>query len=322
MPMLKRLDKRYSTPRSAGKITGLILIGLIAIILFFSSFYTTNEDEYAVVTTFGKPSLVDRSGLHFIMPIIQHKAIVSKNIRGLEIGYDSKTGEPINSESLMITVDYNFVYVDFYLEWQVTDPIKYLYCSQNPQTILKLLAQSYIRDTVGLYGVDSVITTGKSEIQSNIKSKLSERLEQDDLGIMLVNITIQDAKPPTLEVQNAFKAVETAKQGAETAVNNANKYANEVIPAAKADSDQIIKQAEAYKESRINEAAGQAERFTTLYSEYSKYPEITRQRLFYETMEDVLPGLKIIIKGKDDTINTYTPLETIKNDTTEGGNGR
>ncbi len=320
--MLKKIDRRYSNPRSTGKITGFILIGLFVIILFFSSFYTTNEDEYAVVTTFGNPSLIDHSGLHYILPIIQHKKIVSKNIRGMEIGYDHRTGEPIDNESLMITVDYNFVYVDFYVEWQVTDPIKYLYNSQKPEAILKLLTQSYIRDTVGLYGVDSVITTGKSEIQSNIKSKLSQRLEQEDLGIMLVNITIQDAKPPTQEVQDAFKAVETAKQGADTAVNNANKYANEVIPAAKADSDQIIKQAEAYKESRINEAKGQAERFTTLYAEYSKYPTITRQRLFYEAMEDVLPGLKIIIKGEDDTINTYTPLETLKNDTTAGGNGR
>ena len=321
--MLKRTDRHTARTKPPLRLTGFIVISLLVVISILSSVYTTNEDEYAVVTTFGRPSLVEHSGLHFILPLIQHKTIVSKNIRGLEIGYDSKTNEPIDNESLMITVDYNFVYVDFYLEWQVTDPIKYLYSSEMPKTILKLLAQSYIRDTVGLYGVDSVITTGKSEIQSNIKSKLSQRLEQEDLGIKLINITIQDAKPPTLEVQNAFKAVETAKQGADTAVNNANKYANEVIPAAKADSDQIIKQAEAYRESRVNEAKGQSERFTTLYVEYSKFPAITRQRLFYETMEDVLPDLKVIIKGKDDTINTYTPLETMKNNTTTtGGSGR
>ena len=210
----------------------------------------------------------------------------------------------------MITVDYNFVDVDFYVEWKVTDPIKYLYSSEDPVNILKMLSQSYIRDTIGLYGVDSVITTGKSEIQASIKEKIANRIEKEDLGIALVNITMQDAEPPTAEVQNAFKAVETAKQGAETATNNADKYYNQVIPAAKAEADEQIRQAEAYRQAQINEATAQAERFTELYEEYSKYPEITRQRLFYETMGDILPDVKVIIKGSGDTINTYMPVDT------------
>ena len=184
----------------------------------------------------------------------------------------------------MITYDYNFVNVDFYVEYRVTDPIRFLYNSDDPVAILKMLCQSYIRDTIGLYDVDSVITTGKSEIQADIKEKIVKRLDQEDLGIQLTNITIQDAEPPTAEVQQAFTAVETAKQGADTAVNNAKKYANEVTPAAEADADEIIKQAEAYKQSKINEATGQAARFSSLFSEYEKYPLITKQRLFYEAM--------------------------------------
>ena len=280
-----------------------------ALVLIGSSVYFTTEDQYAVVTTLGKPSLVENSGLHFLIPFVQEKTIISKNIHGIEIGYNSKTGEVIESEATMITVDYNFVGVDFYVEWKVTDPIKYLYASSDPETILKMLSQSYIRDTIGLYDVDSVITTGKSEIQSAIKEKITARLAEEDLGIALVNITIQDAEPPTAEVQDAFKAVETAKQGAETATNNAEQYYNEVIPAAKADADEAIRQAEAYKQSRINEANAQAQRFTELYQEYAKYPEITRQRLFFETMGDVLPGLKVVIKGSGDEIHTYMPVE-------------
>ena len=176
-----------------------------------------------------------------------------------------------------------------------------------------MLCQSYIRDTIGLYDVDSVITTGKSEIQSEIKQKVMNRLEQEDLGIQLTNLTIQDAEPPTLEVQQAFTAVETAKQSADTAVNNAKKYANEVTPAASADADQIIKQAEAYRESKINEAEGQAARFTEL---------ITKQRLFYEAMEEILPDMKLYIVDANTGVQTALPLESFANvnmGTTEGG---
>ncbi len=289
-------------------VTAAVCI-VLAVILISSSIYFTTEDQYAVVTTLGKPSVVENSGLHFLIPFLQEKTIISKNIHGIAIGYDVSSGQTIEAESTMITVDYNFVGVDFYLEWKVTDPVKYMYASGDPEAILKMLSQSYIRDTIGLYDVDSVITTGKSEIQAVIKEKITARLEEEDLGIALVNITIQDAEPPTIEVQDAFKAVETAKQGAETATNNAEQYYNEVIPAAKADADEAIRQAEAYRQARINEANAQAQRFGELYEEYAKYPEITRQRLFFETMQDVLPDLKVIIKGDGDDIHTYMPID-------------
>lgn len=296
-----------------------VLCFIFAGVLILSSIYFTTEDQYAVVTTLGKPSLVEHSGLHFMIPLIQERTIISKNIHGIEIGYNSNTAETIESESVMITVDYNFVDVDFYVEWKVTDPIKYLYASDEPESILKMLSQSYIRDTIGLYDVDSVITTGKNEIQTAIREKISARLEEEDLGIALVNVTIQDAEPPTAEVRDAFKAVETAKQGAETATNNADKYYNEVIPSAKAQADEDIRQAEAYKQARINEANAQAERFEALFAEYAKYPEITRQRLFYETMSDILPDLKVIIKSDSDTIHTYMPVDTLTPDAVTTG---
>ena len=295
------------------KVKGLAVLGLIALLVLtvlFNSFYELQEDEFAVITTFGHPSVVSDSGLKFKIPFIQHKTIVSKATKGFPIGYDIRTGESITSESVMITVDYNFVNVDFYVEYRVTDPVKYLYNSEDPVGILKMLCQSYIRDTIGLYNVDDVITTGKSEIQASIKDKILNRLEKEDLGITLVNITIQDAEPPTRQVQEAFKAVETSKQEAETATNNANKYANEVLPAAEADADEILQQAEAYKTARINAANGQASRFSQLFEEYSKYPEITRQRLFYEMITKVFPDVKVYIMGSDGTnVSTMLPLD-------------
>ena len=289
----------------------LIVVAVLLVAgLAFGSVYELQEDEYAVITTFGKPTVVSESGLKFKIPLIQQKTIVSKATQGFSIGYDLRSGESIPDESLMISVDFNFVNVDFYVEYRVVDPVKYLYASRNPVDILKMLCQSYIRDTIGLYNVDDVITTGKSEIQGIIKEKISQRLEVEDLGISLVNIAMQDAEPPTAEVQQAFKAVETAKQEAETAINNANKYANEELPAAEANADQILQQAEAYKQARIAEAQGQASRFTELYSEFSRFPEITRQRLYYEMVAQVFPGMKVVIMGEDGSeLTTVLPLD-------------
>ena len=158
--------------------------------------------------------------------------------------------------------------------------------------------------------MDSVITTGKNEIQAAIREKITQKLEEQDLGIQLVNITIQDAEPPTEEVMEAFKAVETAKQGKETAINNANKYRNEQLPQAEAKVDRIIKEAEAQKAARIYEAEGQVARFNAMYEEYIKNPLITKQRMFYETMEDVLPDLKVIIDGSEGGVEKILPIDS------------
>ena len=168
----------------------------------------------------------------------------------------------------MITRDFNFVNVDFFVEYKVADPVKFLYASSDPVTILKNIAQSNIRTIVGSFDVDSVITDGKYEIQSKIKEAIIENLMDHDIGLMLINITIQDSEPPTSEVMEAFKSVETAKQGKETAINNANKYRNEKLPQAKAEVDKILQQAESTKAKRINEAEAAVARFNEMYKEY------------------------------------------------------
>lgn len=319
------LGKRRESDQFPKKVrVGRIVVPLVILVLIaaiaFGSVYQLQEDEYAVITTFGKPSVVSTPGLKFKIPLIQQKSIVSKATQGFAIGYNLSNNASIEDESLMISVDFNFVNVDFYVEYRVTDPVKYLYNSREPVQILKMLCQSYIRDTIGLYGVDDVITTGKAEIQAAIRDKIVSRLEQEDLGIALVNIAMQDAEPPTTEVQQAFKAVETSKQEAETAINNANKYANEQIPAARANADQILQQAEAYKESRIAEAQGQASRFRELYQEYSKFREVTRQRLFYETIASVFPDMKVVIMGKDGArLSTVLPLDEFASLPAESG---
>lgn len=289
--------------RLSASITVFFVLFFV-IICLSNAFYTLKDQEQAVITTFGVPQTVSTSGMHFKIPFIQRVHKLPTAIMGFAIGYDPLNNESIDDESLMITNDYNFVNVDFYIEYRIGDPIKYLYSSSDPQAILKALSMSYIRDTIGLYNVDDVITTGKNEIQAEIKEKLLKRLEQEDLGLQLVNVTIQDAEPPTVEVSDAFKAVETAKQQKETSINKATKYRNEQLPAAEAKVDKILKEAEAKKTARINEATGQASRFEQLYNEYKKYPLITKQRMFYEAMEDILPDLKVVIDNGDGSTQT------------------
>lgn len=297
---------------------GIFLLILIAF-LGLNSVYTINEQEQAVLVTLGHASSVTTPGLHFKIPFVQKVIKVDTTIQGFAIGYTTNN-DSLEDESLMITSDYNFVNVDFFVEYRYSDPVKAVYASAEPVDILENICQSCIRTVIGSYPVDDVLTTGKNEIQASIRDLILYRLEEQDLGIQLVNITIQDSEPPTTEVMEAFKAVETAKQGKETALNNANKYRNEKLPEAQASADAITKSAEASKTERINEATAQVARFNAMYAEYIKNPEITKQRMFFEAMEEVLPDLKVIIESPNGTTQTFYPLESFASITTSDTN--
>ncbi|MBQ9488484.1 MAG: FtsH protease activity modulator HflK [Lachnospiraceae bacterium] len=296
------------------KLLGVIAVLILLIIVAWNSAYKIGEQEQGVLVTFGQAQPITEPGLHFKIPFAQQIRKVNTTIQGFSIGYDMASNQSKESESLMITSDYNFVNVDFFVEYRYSDPVKALYASKNPVEILKNVSKSCIRTVISGYPVDAVLTTGKGEIQSSIKERIISDLERQDIGIQLVNITIQDSEPPTQTIMEAFKAVETAKQGKETSLNNANKYRNEQIPSAQARADGIIKNAEAKKTERINEATAQVARFNAMYAEYVKNPLVTRERMFYETMESVLPGLKIVIEGTNGETQTVLPLESFIGD--------
>lgn len=304
------------------KLLHLIWIIPAALILLFfvlSCFYTVNETENAVVTTFGKVSGVSSAGLHFKLPYpIQNAQTVDMTTRKLRIGYSGKEDNPEvkSDEASMITGDYNIVSVDFFIEWKVSDPQKYLFNSEAPDSILSFVAQAAARDIIGSSTVDDILTTGKMTIQSNIKALMTERLTGYDIGVQVTDVKIQDAEPPTAEVSAAFKEVETAKQQMETAINEANAYKASVIPKANADADKIIKDAEAYTEERTNEATGQASKFSAIYTEYSRNPAVTKKRMYLEMLEEALPGVKVYINATEGGMNTVLPLESI----VKGGN--
>ena len=275
-----------------GKIAAVVVL-VLAVVL--NGIYTLDETEDAVITTFGVPTIEEGSGLHFKIPFVQKIKKVSTETQGMRIGYD-EYDNTIENEALMITKDFNFINVDFYIEWQVTDPVAFVYAAEDPVTMLKTLSMSYIRDTIGSYGVDEVLTTGKSQIQSEIKDKLTKRMEDEGIGVAVRNVSIQDCDPPTSEVVRAFKAVEDAKQYAETAVYNATADKNKRILAAEAEANKILENAQAEKTARIKEAEGEVAKFNAMYNEYIKFPEITKERMYYESMEKLLPEIKVIIQ--------------------------
>lgn len=297
-------------------------IGVILVIVLISgSFYSVSEDQQAVVTTFGKVVRTDTAGVHFKLPLIQKAHKVDVTTHGASIGYEIANSNQewgYKENPQMITSDFNLIDVDFYIEYKVNDPVAYLYNSEDPEIILNNEAMSSIRGIISDYKVDDVMTTAKGEIQQKIKDSLIEKLSERNIGIQLVNVMIQDVEPPTSEVMGAFKSVETAKQGADTAINNANRYKNEQLPHAEAEADKIIQAAEAGKAARIAEAEGQVARFNKMYDEYQKYPLITKKRLFYETMEDVLPDLEVVIT--DGNTQNILPIGSLVGGMQEGGN--
>ena len=241
--------------------------------------------------TFGKVTGTFDAGMHFKLPFgIQTVKKVDTNVyQKIEIGYRTDTREDysvVENESRMITGDYNIVNIDFFVEYKVSDPVKYLFSSQSPELILKNLVQSQIRNVVGSSTVDSVLTDGKTQIQSQIKELVSVELEGYDIGLILTDVKIQDSEPPTVSVIEAFKAVETAKQGAETVINQAKAYENSELPKAKAEADKLIQNAEYLKQNRINEATKTVARFNAMYEEYAKNPDITKTRMYYEMITE------------------------------------
>lgn len=298
------------------KILRIVLWGAVAlfvIILGMTCWYTVDDQQQAVVTTFGAVTDTTEAGIHFKLPFgIQKVHKVDVNIyQKIELGYTSDTdgNTSVVDESKMITGDYNIVNVDFFVEYKISNPEKYLFNSIEPEMILKNLIQSQVRNVVGSTTVDSILTDGKAEVQMRVKELIVDVLEEYDIGLMLTDVKIQDSEPPTDEVIAAFKAVETARQQAETAVNEAKAYQNAQEPKAEAEADKLIQNAEYLKQKRINEAIEQVAMFTAMYTQYAQNPEITLSRMYYEALMEMLPGVKLYIDASDGSTQKLLPLE-------------
>ena len=304
-------------PKKLGKIATIVLAAVLVLICVFTSYYTVDDKQQAVVTTFGKVTDITDAGLHFKLPFgIQQIHRVDVNVyQKIELGYTTDPYGDYNvngSESTMITGDYNIVNVDFFVEYKISDPERYLFSSTSPELILRNLIQSQVRNVVGSTSVDAVLTDGKENIQMQVKDLVTQILAEYDIGLTLVDVRIQDSEPPTLDVIEAFKAVETAKQQAETVVNDAKAYQNAKLPDAQAQADKLLQNAQYLKQNRINEAVQQVAMFEAMYAEYAQNPEITRSRMYFEAISEILPGVKVYINtGSGDSVDVLLPLESL-----------
>ena len=295
----------------------LILLVLVLAIGLFSAFYTVDDKQQAVVTTFGKVTDITEPGLHFKLPFgIQQVHRVDVNVyQKIELGYITQpNGSAVTktSESTMITGDYNIVNVDFFVEYKISDPVAYLFSSSDPELILRNLIQSQVRNVVGSSSVDSVLTDGKESIQMQVKDLVTQILAEYDIGLTLIDVRIQDAEPPTQAVIEAFKAVETAKQQAEAVVNQAKAYENAQLPNAQAQADQLIQNAEYLYTKRVNEAGEKVAMFNAMFKEYELNPEITKARMYFEAISEILPGVKLYINTSSDSdVQMLLPLESL-----------
>ena len=310
-------QKPAEDPKKIGKYILWGIVALVLIIGIFTSFYTVDDKQQAVVTTFGKVSDITDPGLHFKLPFgIQQAHKVDVNVyQKIELGYITDANgntKTINEESTMITGDYNIVNVDFFVEYKISDPVQYLYSANDPALILKNLIQSQVRNVVGSSTVDAVLTDGKESIQQQVRELVSGILTEYDVGLTLIDVRIQDAEPPTSAVVEAFKAVETAKQNAEAVVNEAKAYQNAKLPEAQAQADKLLQNAQYLKQKRINEAMEAVAMFNAMYAEYAQNPDITQSRMYYEAISQILPGVKVYINtGDSSSMNMLLPLESI-----------
>lgn len=279
-------------------------LGVFVFILFVAgttSFYTVDTDEEAIVLRFGRYTDTYPPGLHFKLPFGIDEAIRVKTKLRLkhEFGFRTKDAsgtrteysrKQYEDESLMLTGDLNLAEVQWVVQFQIAQPQKYLFNTKDPQQNIRDISESVMRRVIGDRAVREVLTTGKAEVMLEATKLTQEILDQYDMGIRIVNITLQDVDPPD-EVKASFNEVNAAKQEQEQMINNAEKEYNRVIPRAKGRAEKEIAVAQGYADSLVNRSKGDAEKFKLILAAYKRAPRTTGDRIYLEAMEEVLGRL-------------------------------
>lgn len=294
-------------------IVGLSVASILLLVAVFTSWYTVDESEQAVIITFGEAGEpVTESGLHFKMPWpVQKAEVMSKETYSLQFGYDQNEDGEVTSydkETKMITGDENIVLTDLVVQWKITDPKKFLFNAEDPREMLHDATSASIRSIIGSSLIDDALTSGKAEIEAETRDLLSSLIEEYDIGISVLAVKLQDVELPNEEVRAAFTNVTDARETMNTKINEANKYENQKRNEALGEKSAINSRAEAQKVERVEQATGDVAVFDKLYAEYEGNPEVTRQRLIMETLESVLPDAKLYIMNDDEGTMKYLPL--------------
>lgn len=298
------------------KLVASVLLLLMALAVL-TAYYTVPSDSVAVVQRFGKYLWTAPSGLHFKLPLGIDSATIVPVKRQLkqEFGFSTPgVGDPYQGpgprdakrETQMVTGDLNAALVEWVVQYRISDPVKFLFEVRKPSETLRYVSESVMREVVGDRTVDEVITIGRQEIESEALTKMQALSTKYAMGISIDQVQLKNINPPQ-PVQESFNEVNQAQQQKEKLINEARRDYNKVIPLAEGEKDQRIREADGYRLKRINEAEGDAARFRAMLAEYGKAPEVTRRRIYVETLQELMPGIrsKVIV---DESARGVLPL--------------
>lgn len=293
-------------------IVRIVIIGLVLVIISAASFFQIEPEEIGVITRFGKYVRGVDPGLNMKVPFLEkvYKVPVERQqkeefgFRTVRAGVQSEfTKSGTADESLMLTGDLNLADVEWVVQYRIDDAYSYLFKVRNPVNSLRDISEAAVRQVVGDRTVNEVLTVGRTEIANKVQEEMQSICTEYSLGIKIEQVVLQDVNPPD-PVKDAFNAVNQAQQEKETLINQARSEYNKVIPRARGQADETVKMAEGYAIERVNNSLGEATRFDALYREYVKAPEVTKRRIYLETMASVIPklGNKIIIDEKGNNV--------------------
>ncbi|HEV7252301.1 MAG TPA: FtsH protease activity modulator HflK [Mesorhizobium sp.] len=303
--------RRVMPGGSAGSPGVWILIGVAILALWaFQTIYTVQPDEQAVELRFGEPKPeLSGPGLHFHLWPIETVEKASTAEKLINVGAGGREGD---QGALMLSGDQNIVNVQFSVAYQMSDPLAYLFNVNNPDDMLRQIAESAMREAVGRRPAQDVFRDDRQGIAEAVRGITQNTLDEYGAGLTVNAISIEDASPPA-PVADAFEEVQRAEQNEDQFVEEANRYANERLGGARGNAAQIREEAAAYKNRIVQEAEGEAQRFVSVYDEYAKAPDVTRKRLFLETMERVLANSnKVIVEQNGQGVVPYLPLPELR----------
>lgn len=305
------------TPRTAG--LGLVVLVLVLVLGWLGSgFFIVQEGQQAVVTRFGKLAYIEEAGFHwrFPYPIESDEIVNVSQVRSVEIGRGGEirtTGLPA---SAMLTEDENIVDIRFAVQYRISNVVNYLYSNRSPDDVVTQAAETAIREVVGNKTLDYVLYEGRAEVAIKTQDLIQSILDRYKTGILVTNITLQSVQPPE-QVQSAFNDAIKAGQDRERLKNEAEAYANDVVPRAKGTASRLIQEAEGYKARVVAEAQGDASRFDLILQQYEKAPQVTRERMYLETMQQILSKVsKVLVESHGSNNLLYLPLDKLLQQTT------
>ena len=317
------INLNFNRP-SAAQIAAAIVIGALLIVLLIAvlltSSYTVGAESEGVVLRFGKFFKTVEPGLHFKLPLGIDAVTVLPIRRQLKLEFGFSTagytnpiqaGQDPEEEKSMVTGDLNAALVEWVVQYRIEDPMRYLFDVRNPEGTLRDLSEAAMREVIGDRTVDELITIGRQDIEIEALARMQELSTRYHLGIRVDQVQLKNVNPPS-QVQASFNEVNKAQQDRENAINIANGEYNKVIPKAKGQADQTIRGAEGYRFKRVNEAEGDVTAFSAVLQQYVKASEVTRTRLYLETMSEILPpmGQKIIVDESFRQLLPILPLST------------